>query len=179
MKKKLKPEKEFSIAFDEAIEEDKRKQPEAYDKKTYTFGDYLTGKRKHDETKKKLREAKKKSVAVIGAKGGKSPKMNRPILAALEQYLLGNPIACKLPNSTISKRFCNKIKSNPMEVIVDEQRFEVSLCEISFSVEAHGQTKKNLQSFSTVKLTFLLPQHCFIGWHPVLIYLVPCFGDDI
>jgi hypothetical protein len=88
-------------------------------KNTFTVGDYFAGK-------KEFEKAKKKSISVIGAKGGRRPKINRPILAALEQYLLGNPIACKLSNSAISRRFCNKIKLNPMEVIVDEQRFEVS-----------------------------------------------------
>jgi hypothetical protein len=119
MKKKLTPEKDFSNEFDEAIEEDKKKRPEAYEDNTFTMSDFITGRLEFDE-------AKKKSAAAIGAKGGLSPKMNLLIIAALERYLSENPKASELPNTSISKRFCKKLKSSPIEVIVDGQRFEVS-----------------------------------------------------
>lgn len=118
MKKKITPEEEYPNAFDEAIEEDKRKRPEVYEEKTFTMGNHIAGRLE-------LVEAKKKSVSVIGAKGGQSPKINRPILAALERYLSENPRASELPNTSISKRFCNKLKSSSMEVIVDGQSFEI------------------------------------------------------
>jgi len=120
LEKKQRPKEEFSNAFDEAIQEDRVKRPKAYKNNSLTFRKYIT------ETLK-FKEAKKKSASVIGAEGGKKPKINRPILAALDQYLSGNPTATELPNSNISRRFCKKLKSSPMKVIVDGQPFEVSL----------------------------------------------------
>jgi hypothetical protein len=119
MKKKMTPENEFSNEFDEAIEEDKKKRPEAYERNDITWSDFIAGRLE-------FFEAKKKSAAAIGAKGGRSPKMNLPILAALERYLSENPKTSELPNISISKRFCKKLKSSPVEVIVDSQLFEIS-----------------------------------------------------
>ena len=101
MKKKLSPKDEFSNAFDEAIEEDKLKRPEAYEENTFTFKDYIAGRLE-------LKESKEKSASVIGAKGRGRLKMNQPILAALEQYLSEDPEASEWQNIKISKRFCKK-----------------------------------------------------------------------
>jgi hypothetical protein len=119
MKKKLTPEKDFSNEFDEAIEEDKKKRPEAYERNDITWSDFIAGRLE-------FFEAKKKSAAAIGAKGGRSRKMNLPILAALDLYLSENPMVVELPNTSISTRFCKKINLSPMEVIVDSQSFEIS-----------------------------------------------------
>ena len=119
MKKKLISEKEFSEGFDQAIEEDKQKRPEAYKKNTFTFGSYIA-------ERSEFNEAKKKSASVIGAKGGRNPKINKPILEALEKYLADNPKVSEMRNSEILIRFKRKIKI-PTDVVVDGRTFNISL----------------------------------------------------
>lgn len=148
MKKKPTPEEEFSKAADEAFKADKRKRPEVYEEKPFTMGDHIAGRLE-------LVEAKKKSVSVIGAKGGQSPKINRPILAALERYLSENPKAIVLPNIRISKRFYKKLKSSPIEVIIDGQRFEVSFyCDKSTDRDLITSTPCERYDGKTAKDTF-------------------------
>ncbi len=67
VKKKLTPEKVFSNGFDEAIEEDKKKRPEAYEDNPFAWGDYIAGRLE-------LSQVKEKSASVIGAKGGRSQR---------------------------------------------------------------------------------------------------------
>ena len=119
MKKKLTPEKKYSEGFDQAIEKDKQKRPEAYKKNTFTFGSYIA-------ERSEFNEAKKKSASVIGAKGGRNPKINKPILEALGRYLADNPKVSEMRNSEILIRFKRKIKQSPIEVVVDGQRFNIS-----------------------------------------------------